>query len=256
MSGYLANIALPRLGEFTRAVALGRKESIPVQKIVGTVVIERAIDLFTLLLITSAVILFGPAPFKEFINELLQRIFGNISESISGKSAYFWFFGSAIVILIPVLIYIFRKKISEVKLFRKAGSILRELWDGLKTTWYLKDRGEFLLHTIFLWTNYLLMTWVVLFAIPSTSGLSLGDGLFLLVIGSMAMAAPIQSGFGAFHWVISRGLNVIFGIDLTDGLVYATLAHESQILLILVAGTISTIIVYGGIKKRALPEDQ
>jgi len=54
MSGYLANLALPRIGEITRCVALGKKEKIPVDQLVGTVVIERTIDLISLL-----VILFG-----------------------------------------------------------------------------------------------------------------------------------------------------------------------------------------------------
>ena len=51
MTGYLANLALPRIGEITRCVALGKKEKIPVDQLIGTVVIERTIDFFSLLLI-------------------------------------------------------------------------------------------------------------------------------------------------------------------------------------------------------------
>ena len=53
MSGYLANLALPRIGEITRCVALGKKEKIPVDQLIGTVVIERTIDLISLLVIMS-----------------------------------------------------------------------------------------------------------------------------------------------------------------------------------------------------------
>ena len=49
MTGYLANLALPRIGEITRCVALGKKEKIPVDQLIGTVVIERTIDFFSLL---------------------------------------------------------------------------------------------------------------------------------------------------------------------------------------------------------------
>ena len=45
MVGYLANFALPRLGEVTRCVTLGKKEKIPVDSLFGTVIIERFIDL-------------------------------------------------------------------------------------------------------------------------------------------------------------------------------------------------------------------
>ena len=49
MTGYLANLALPRIGEITRCVALGKKEKIPVDQLIGTVVIERTIDFISLL---------------------------------------------------------------------------------------------------------------------------------------------------------------------------------------------------------------
>ncbi|MDP3003809.1 MAG: lysylphosphatidylglycerol synthase transmembrane domain-containing protein, partial [Bacteroidales bacterium] len=51
MTGYLANLALPRIGEITRCVALGKKEKIPVDQLFGTVVVERTIDFLSLLLI-------------------------------------------------------------------------------------------------------------------------------------------------------------------------------------------------------------
>ena len=41
------------------------------------------------------------------------------------------------------------------------------------------------------------MTWVVVFSVESTSHLTFGDGIFLLVIGGFAMSAPVQSGLGA-----------------------------------------------------------
>ncbi len=44
MIGYFANLALPRIGEITRCVSLGKKEKIAVDKLVGTVIIERTID--------------------------------------------------------------------------------------------------------------------------------------------------------------------------------------------------------------------
>ena len=114
----------------------------------------------------------------------------------------------------------------------------------------IENRAEFIFHTLFIWINYILMTWVIVFMIPATSHLTLGDGVFLLVIGSLAMAAPVQGGIGAFHWIVSRGLNVVYGVSIEDGLVYATLSHESQLILIAVLGTISFIKIFG--KRRGL----
>ena len=74
----------------------------------------------------------------------------------------------------------------------------------------MKKRGAFIFHSIFIWANYWAMTWVVVFALPTTSHLGLMDGLFLLVIGGLGMAAPVQGGIGAYHWIVSRGLNSVY----------------------------------------------
>src|SRR6188474_3905330 len=46
--GYFANLALPRLGEVSRCGALSKAESIPFNKLLGTVIIERIIDVLSL----------------------------------------------------------------------------------------------------------------------------------------------------------------------------------------------------------------
>ena len=94
------------------------------------------------------------------------------------------------------------------------------------------------------------MTWVVVFAVKSTSHLDLSDGVFLLVIGGLAMSAPIQSGLGAFHFIVSRALVVVYGISLEDGLVYAILSHESQLIFGAILGTYS---FYALIRKNPQP---
>jgi len=82
------------------------------------------------------------------------------------------------------------------------------------------------------------MTWVVVYALPSTSNLQPIDGLFILVIGSIGIAVPVQGGIGAFHWIVSLGLT-LYDIPKEDGLAFATLSHESQALFILLLGSFS-----------------
>ena len=45
MLGYFANLGLPRLGEVVRAGTFSRYESIPFEKVMGTVAVDRIIDL-------------------------------------------------------------------------------------------------------------------------------------------------------------------------------------------------------------------
>ena len=50
--GYLANLALPRFGEVARAGSIAKYERIPVEKAIGTIVVDRIADLFMILAIT------------------------------------------------------------------------------------------------------------------------------------------------------------------------------------------------------------
>jgi hypothetical protein len=99
------------------------------------------------------------------------------------------------------------------------------------------------------------MTWVVVFCLESTSHVSFWDSLVLLVVGGLAMSVPVQGGFGAFHYAISRVLIVMQGVSLEDGLTYALLSHESQILFEIVVGLLSLYLIYGR-KSSARPAGQ
>src|SRR3546814_9697014 len=55
--GYLANLALPRMGEVTRCGVLNRTDGIPVNALIGTVITERLIDVFCLLMVTVLAVL-------------------------------------------------------------------------------------------------------------------------------------------------------------------------------------------------------
>ena len=56
-----------------------------------------------------------------------------------------------------------------------------------------------------------------------------------MAVGGLGMAAPVQGGIGAFEASVQVGL-LVYGIDASSGLSYATLSHSSQILSILILG--------------------
>ena len=58
MVGYLANFALPRLGEVSRCGVLTKYEKIPFTEAFGTVIAERVIDLLCLIIIFFATLFF------------------------------------------------------------------------------------------------------------------------------------------------------------------------------------------------------
>lgn len=252
MSGYLANLALPRVGEITRCVALGRKENIPVDKLFGTVVIERTIDFFSLLLIMFVLIISSGEKIKQFFKE---TVMDPLQQKVFSLSGFTWILSGAILILAAVSLFFlikYRHDLKRIRFFSKLFEIARGMIDGLKTITGLERKWEFVLHTLFIWICYTLMTWVVVYAIDSTSHLNLGDAVFLLVIGGLAMTVPVPSGIGAFHYIISRGLAFVQGVRLEDGALYAILTHESQLIMIIIIGTISFFIMFGKHKTEDL----
>jgi hypothetical protein len=138
----------------------------------------------------------------------------------------------------------YRHSLRKIRFFAKMFDLAKGIINGLKTITNLKRKWEFIFHTVFIWINYALMTWVVVFSLDVTSHLTFGDSIFLLVIGGLAMSAPVQSGLGAFHYIISRGLLIVEGIPLEDGLVYALLTHESQLIFVVIIGAISFFMIF------------
>ncbi|NJK98644.1 MAG: hypothetical protein HC905_30340 [Bacteroidales bacterium] len=63
------------------------------------------------------------------------------------------------------------------------------------------------------------------------------------------MVVPVQGGFGAFHGMIILGLS-LYGITVDKAFVYAVLSHESQTLLVIIAGSVSLIKVFSSKSKQ------
>ena len=244
MTGYLANLALPRIGEITRCVALGKKEKIPVDQLIGTVVVERTIDFFSLLTIMIIMIFTSGDQIGLFLKEsILQPIQQKIF-SIFGNTWALWTVLFSIGVITLFLMIRYKKHLRKIRFFSKMFDLARGIIHGLKTITNLKRKWEFIFHTIFIWINYAPMTWVVVFSLPSTSHITFGNSIFILVIGGLAMSAPVQSGLGAFHYIVSRGLLIVNGIPVEDGLAYALLTHESQLIFVAIIGAISFFIIF------------
>ncbi|HEX2976108.1 MAG TPA: lysylphosphatidylglycerol synthase transmembrane domain-containing protein [Bacteroidales bacterium] len=243
MVGYIANLALPRIGEITRCVALGKKEKIPVDQLIGTVVVERTIDFFSLMIILVALIFTSS---DTIVNFLRESIFKPLQEKIYLVFGVTWvLWAILLLIMIAGIIFLIRYKqnLRKFRFFAKVFDVLRGIVNGLKTITSLERKWEFIFHTLFIWLNYALMTWVIVFALESTSHITFPQSIFLLVIGGLAMAAPVQGGLGVFHYTISRGL-IIMGVPMEDGLVYALLTHESQLIFVAIIGALSFFLLF------------
>ena len=244
-TGYLVNLIFPRLGEVTKCATLSEREKIPFDKLVGTMLIERTVDILTVLVIFGLTLVAGSTITGSFLSDNVVAPMGNRLSSSLGTVIIVSVLLIGVTVLGIMLFIRLREKLSQRKYFKKIYTFFDGIVDGLKSISRLKRKWEFILMTVLLWVAYLFMTYFPLLCLDSTSGLGMGGGLFVLVIGSFGMAAPVQNGMGAFHWIVSRGLLVAYGIPLAEGLASATLLHESQMVIVTIFGALSFFILFG-----------
>ena len=237
MFGYFMNIFIPRAGELSRAELIRRTDKIPFEVSIGTVVAERAFDVLTILVLILAALSINYELFAKIYEASLAQV--PQGEEPKGPS-----YGVYIVLGIIVLLvggaYAWTR-IAGKRFLAKLRSFFRNVWKGVKSIRYVKNKPLFIFNTVVIWGMYFFMSYLVFFSIPATSGLGWEVGLTVLVMSGIAMLVPVQGGIGAYHLFISTTL-VFFDLTRDDALVYATLMHASQLLLYFVGGGICFLI--------------
>ena len=252
--GYMANFAFPRIGEITRCGTLSKAEKIPVDKLFGTVIAERVTDLFMVFILLLVLIIGRFDFFGTFIkNNIFDPLIEKLNESVGG-SWLLILIAVGIPILLVLLYFLFRSRLSKIRIIQKIKSFIKGIVDGLKSIYTMKRRWSFLLHSIIIWGSYWLMTYAALFALPATSELQLIDALFLLVVGSFGFIVPVQGGIGAYHYIVALGLT-LYAVPREDGLAYATLTHGSQMIMLIALGLISMMLMFA-VQKKAKKENE
>lgn len=250
MTGYLANMALPRMGEITRCGVLAKSNDIKIEKLIGSVVSERIADLLMLFIIVVSLAILKADFFGAFIYKILvEPILGNSS---AGNKLIAISFILLIAIVAYLLFRYISKKYENNRLIVKLRHFIEGLQQGIKSILKLPNKRQFLIHTAIIWIMYWAMTYVLFFAIPATKNLSMVDGIFIMVVGGIGMSAPVQNGFGVYHGLVASAL-MLYGIDYeSNGLLFATISHESQTLQVIFWGCISLFAMFiKGARKTA-----
>lgn len=245
--GYLTNFALPRAGEFARCGVISSTGKASFESVLGTVVLERSVDLICFFLILLTVILSMWDKIGEFMTTVIWEPTANALPFNA-----IWFFGSIVLVItiLSILMYSRRETLKKNKVFSKIFSILKGLKEGLVSGFKMKDKWLFLLYTILVWTCYWTMSYSTMKAFPQVSDLNGIDAIFLMVVGGLGWIVPVQGGIGAYHFIMSVAVSSIYAIPQTTGVILATISHESQALTMLLCGAISLISI--SISKKAI----
>lgn len=246
MFGYLANMALPRLGEISRCGALSKSDEVPFEKLVGTVIVERLMDVIMLAL---SILLTAMLEYKRLGGFLYDHIFEPILSKLAAGPLLIAIVLVVLAAGVVVLIGLFR--MSDPPAFiQKIRSLASGVGEGLRSVIKVKNKGVFIFHTIFIWTMYYAMSYFCFLALPETEMLGASAALFIMVLGGIGMSAPVQGGIGVYHTLVAQGM-LLYGLTETDGIVYATLSHTVSTLVLILLGALSMLSLFFFVKTKS-----
>lgn len=223
---YLMNIFIPKSGEVSRAVVLSKYEGVPFDKGFGTIITERVIDLFLLLVFTLIALVLQ-----------FDALYAYITESIPLKKILIAL-GSLILLGSAFLLYL---KNSRGSFTMKVKAFVDGLKEGLFSIVKMKKKGLFILYSLIIWGLYIAAFYTATLALEETSDISAGIVIITFVVGSFTFAFT-NSGFGTYPAAI-MGILLIFGIAKSVGLALGVIVWTSNIISILFFGVLSFILL-------------
>lgn len=231
MIGYLANLAVPRLGEVLKCTLLARYEKVPAEKLVGTIVAERAVDVISLGIVFLLALIFQFEVVGEYAMQLFRQVFENSEGHFS-----FLRIGIFAGILAGgfIALRIWFKQFSHLKIVMLVQKILQGIWEGLGSIRKLKQEGLFIFYSVFIWLLYIGGTWVGLLATDGTSHLGISQAISALAFASIGMIIT-PGGIGAYAYFLAKVLeknNIPFEIGFANG----TLQWFAQFGIVVIVG--------------------
>jgi len=234
MLGYFANLGIPRIGEFVRAGALAKKENVKFDKVMGTIVLDRLLDVISLLIVFLITIMISSGQILNFISsnsDLADKI-----NNILGSKVFWFVIVAGIVVM---LFFIKSKKFKNSFIGKKVFSFLKGIVEGIKSIRSVRKPGWFLFHSIFIWFMYFMMNYVGFKAFLPTAGLGLKAAVTVFTFGSLGIVIPSPGGMGTYHFLVIEALK-LFGINGSDGFSYANIIFFSvQIIGIIAFGILA-----------------
>jgi len=228
MVGYLVNLALPRAGEIAKPATVTQYERIPLDRLMGTIVVDRAFDVFMLLLITALTFLTQFNYLYEFLfgeGKPTAECVGDLPvEEASFVIPWMLLFQVAVVIgvIVVILIAVKWKTVKETNIAKKIMGLITNFIEGVKTVFQLKNPLMFIFHTIMIWLMYYIMMYLCFFAYEPTAGLSPLVALLAFTFGTFGMVIPSPGGMGTYQIAVTAAL-VIYGVAEADAFAFSNI---------------------------------
>jgi uncharacterized protein (TIRG00374 family) len=229
--GYMGNLFLPaHLGEFIRAYVLGRKNHVSASSVFATVVVERIIDAFTLLVLMAFT--FVVFPFPHWVR----------------ASGYITFVVVVVLCIVLVLMNLYRQRAFSImekitkplpaRITSKIDGLFHSFLDGIVPLKKGKHYASVTLLSIVIWLCYVYSCQLAFYAFGfvTTYSLPWSAALVVLVITTVGIIVPSSPGYiGTYHFLCLLSLG-LFGVPDSPALSFALVFYGVNFLPILVLG--------------------
>ncbi len=245
MVGYGVSCVIPRLGELYRGLFLGRWEGISRSTVIGTIVVERIIDV-------AAFLIAALIGIYIYSGDILNAIVWLKASIIIGVIII------AAATLFLILLILFKEKVSGVlvricekfskRLAGRLSGIFDTLVEGLNSIRGTKNILAILVCTAIIILLYALNAYVGFFTIglQTKGNVNFQLAFILMTISSFGVMIPTPGGTGPYHIISIFVLTHLYGFDYISSAAYSILTHFVSY----IGFIISTIIVVYIVNKQ------
>ena len=222
MIGYGVSCVVPRLGEITRAVLIGKWEDLSRSSMFGTVILERVIDLifFALAVLLSAIIW----------SESIYINFPWLKTALYLTTFFMILFFLFLLLIVRYKSKFYNSVIKVIGLFsekiaHKSVYVFEMLIQGFSS---LKGTKNFILTivlSLMIMLNYALNSYIGFYTLGMQENVTFGMAWVLMSIGSIGVIIPTPGGLGSYHALATAVLTLLFHFPQAESLAYAVLTH-------------------------------
>lgn len=237
LGSYAVNFAIPRAGELWRCDVVFRKEKIPFQKLIGTIVIDRLFDMIMVGLFLFVAFVFNVKVFYK------QRILFNLPDWLIAPELYVGLLIGAIICVSLFMVF------KNSWLVRKIRTFFADMWRDMVLVWHMREKIKFLIYTFSIWISYFLYFYITFYAFDFTNHLGIAAGLFVFSISSVSMSIPSNGGLGPWQAATVLGL-CAYMVNVERATAFATAVFAFQSIWVVICGLFGIAMLSVGKKEK------
>ena len=235
--GYFANAAFPRLGEILKCTFLARYEKIKVDKLVGTIIVERAFDVVCYIIFIGITVLIQINVVGDYVKKILEEIAVSPGFPLWGKLLIVFAIMAGMFFLLKFIFERFPKN----KIVLATNNFLKGILEGFRSIKNLKQRWLFILYTILIWFMYLMEIQIAFSAMEGTAHLGIKAAFSVLTLVTLSMIVT-PGGIGSLPVLMQKTL-IFYGISDALGTAFGWLMWGISTGIVIVAGLVALLLL-------------